>query len=550
MTNFKLPENKIKNRYGNIMCYDTTRVVLQNVGDEVGADYINASHLSGYNREKEYIASQGPLPGTMGDFWRMVWEQDAATIVMLTQVIEGTKIKCQQYWPSAGEATYGSYVVKVLDTSTYAQYTVRTIEYHLVEEPGNAKTVRQFHFTAWPDFGVPLNGGPLLKFLVQVRKHHSYTNTKPLLVHCSAGVGRTGTFIGLDVELQRASREGVVDPYNFVLHMRDQRNLMVQTENQYIFLYETIMEGIIHDYDEFPVTNLKQRLAQLEDVDKDGLSGAEKEFKNLVSTAKVDTRQFSDANADANKYKNRFMNFLPYNFSRVLLEQQPGIDGSDYINASYIDGYREKAAFIATQGPLPDTMEDFWRLVWEKNTACVVMLTQLVENGIEMCSQYWPASGEKKQCGKYLLVEMTEERTYVDYVHRDFKITFTDEVLQASESRTVSQFHFLAWPERGAPQSGAGMIDLIDQVRRVQMKTSNNPIVVHCSNGTGRTGAFIGLSVALEHVRTEGMVDVYGIVKNLRTQRPHMVQTLEQYSFCYSTIAEYVESMSSYDNFQ
>ena len=108
----------------------------------------------------------------------------------------------------------------------------------------------------------------------------------------------------------------------------------------------------------------------------------------------------------------------------------------------------------------------------------------------------------------------------------------------------------MAWPENGAPTSGAGMIDLIDQVTRTQQQTGDKPIVIHCSAGIGRTGAFCALSTAIERTKTEGLVDVFHTIKHLPTQRPHMVQTVEQYIFCYRAIKEYVDSLSAYSNFQ
>lgn len=231
----------------------------------------------------------------------------------------------------------------------------------------------------------------------------------------------------------------------------------------------------------------------------------------------------------------------------MYLATLAGVDGSNYINASYIDGYTRKGAFIATQGPLENTIDDFWRMVSERDVHVIVMLTQLEERGKELCARYWPTEVSAPETRGPVSIELLSEDPFDDYVHRKIKLNET--VKGTTSSRVVHHFQFMAWPENGAPKTGEGMIDLIDQVLRVQQQTGNKAIVVHCSAGIGRTGAFCALSTAIERVKAEGLIDVFHTVKHLRTQRPHMVQTVEQYMFCYRAISEYVASLDQYSNF-
>ncbi|ELK29844.1 Receptor-type tyrosine-protein phosphatase S [Myotis davidii] len=163
-----LEVNKPKNRYANVIAYDHSRVILQPIEGIVGSDYINANYVDGYRRQNAYIATQGPLPETFGDFWRMVWEQRSATIVMMTRLEEKSRIKCDQYWPNRGTETYGFIQVTLLDTIELATFCVRTFSLHK-NGSSEKREVRQFQFTAWPDHGVPEYPTPFLAFLRRVK---------------------------------------------------------------------------------------------------------------------------------------------------------------------------------------------------------------------------------------------------------------------------------------------------------------------------------------------------------------------------------------------
>ncbi|KAM9844575.1 receptor-type tyrosine-protein phosphatase S-like [Aulostomus maculatus] len=540
-----LEVNKPKNRYANVIAYDHTRVILAPIDASIsltgilGSDYINANYIDGYRKQNAYIATQGPLAETFGDFWRMVWEQRAASVVMMTRLEEKSRIKCDQYWPSRGTETYGTIQVTLLDTMELATFCVRTVSLHK-SGSSERREVRQFQFTAWPDHGVPEYPTPFLNFLRRVKACNP-PDAGPIIAHCSAGVGRTGCFIVIDAMLERIRHERTVDIYGHVTLMRSQRNYMVQTEDQYSFIHEALLEAVACGNTEVAARSLYSYMQKLSKVESgEHVTGMELEFKRLANT-KAHTSRFVTANLPCNKFKNRLVNIMPYETTRVCLQPIRGLEGSDYINASYIDGYRQQRGYIATQGPLAETTEDFWRMLWEHNSTIVVMLTKLREMGREKCHQYWPA--ERSARYQYFVVDPMAEYNMPQYILREFKVTDARD----GQSRTVRQFQFTDWPEQGVPKSGEGFIDFIGQVHKTKEQFGQDgPISVHCSAGVGRTGVFITLSIVLERMRYEGAVDIFQTVKMLRTQRPAMVQTEDEYQFCYQAALEYLGSFDHY----
>uniref|UniRef100_A0A3P9QEX3 protein-tyrosine-phosphatase n=1 Tax=Poecilia reticulata TaxID=8081 RepID=A0A3P9QEX3_POERE len=237
-----LPENRGKNRFTNILPYDWSRVKLNTSTPNNTLDYINANYLPGYSSSKEYIACQGPLPNTVADFWRMVWEQKVKRIVMVTNCIEAGRTKCEQYWPEdRSPCAHGELIVSKTSEERESNWVLREFKTKDSEE----RTVKHFHFTAWPDHGVPQGTEVLIRFRGLVRKHIESEGSKaPTVVHCSAGVGRTGTIIALDVLLQQLQQERAVGINSFVYKMRQHRSHMVQTESQYVFLHQCIMDSL------------------------------------------------------------------------------------------------------------------------------------------------------------------------------------------------------------------------------------------------------------------------------------------------------------------
>lgn len=539
------PENKAKNRYKNIIPYDHTRVQLVELDGYPGSDYINANFIDGYNHHCKFIATQGPVASTFGDFWRTVWDQGVCIIVMVTNMVEGGRIKCLKYWPSASPEMYGPVLVSPGDEEELADYVIRKFSVQMTSDTAEyrAREVIQYHFTAWPDQGVPTHATSLLAFLKKVRASVP-EDSGPILTHCSAGVGRTGTYIVLDAMLDQIDAEGVVDIYGFVCHIRQQRSAMVQTEAQYVFIHDALVEYVTCGSTEFAVRDLPENLRVLNTIDPDsGDSLLVVEFKNL-GLGDSDYDSFISASQPENKSKNRFA-ILPFDRSRVKLWPFTGMVGSDYINASFVDSFQQREAFIATQAPLDTTVVDFWRMTWEYEANCIVMLCTQNEREEGICASYLPHKEEFIVYG-LLMIEIEAEDLRNGFCRRQLKITNT----KSGEERTLYHFHFTDWAERSIPLNGVGLLDMMKCITRVQQQTGNGPIVVHCSDGSGRTGTFCAINIALERVKLDGSVDMFQTVRRLRTQRPLMVQTAEQYKFCYEMVRLFVDSFSDYANFK
>uniref|UniRef100_A0A665U194 protein-tyrosine-phosphatase n=1 Tax=Echeneis naucrates TaxID=173247 RepID=A0A665U194_ECHNA len=287
-------ENKEKNRYVNILPYDHSRVHLSSLEGVPDSDFINASFINGYQEKNKFIAAQGPKEETVNDFWRMIWEQNTATIVMVTNLKERKECKCAQYWPDQGCWTYGNIRVSVEDTMVLVDYTIRKFCIQQVGDVSGKKPQRlvtQFHFTSWPDFGVPFTPIGMLKFLKKVKTYNpQYAG--PIVVHCSAGVGRTGTFIVIDAMLDMMIVEKKVDVFGFVARIRAQRCQMVQTDvsawliplwMQYVFIFQALLEHYLYGDTELEVTSLESHLAKLYNLSPGAGSGLEAEFKKLTS---------------------------------------------------------------------------------------------------------------------------------------------------------------------------------------------------------------------------------------------------------------------------
>ncbi|XP_036185962.1 tyrosine-protein phosphatase non-receptor type 3 isoform X8 [Myotis myotis] len=242
----KLPQNLDKNRYKDVLPYDTTRVLLQ--GNE---DYINASHVNmeipAANLVNKYIAAQGPLPHTCAQFWQVVWDQKLSLIVMLTTLTERGRTKCHQYWPDPPEvAEHGSFHIRCQSEDCTIAYVFREM---LVTntETGEEHTVTHLQYVAWPDHGVPDDSSDFLEFVNYVRSLR--VDAEPVLVHCSAGIGRTGVLVTMETAMCLIERNLPIYPLDIVRKMRDQRAMMVQTSSQYKFVCEAILrvyeEGLV-----------------------------------------------------------------------------------------------------------------------------------------------------------------------------------------------------------------------------------------------------------------------------------------------------------------
>lgn len=248
-------QNVHKNRYADVLCYDHSRVRLPLLNGDPYSDYLNANYMDGYKQKNAFIAAQGPLPKTFSDFWHMIWEEQVQTIVMTTRTVERGRLKCGQYWPldvgTSGE--YGKITVNNLEVDSRRDYSITLLSMNN-SATGESRRIAHFQFTSWPDFGTPRSALAMLEFREEVRQYQStsvkemgedwtgHAGGPPIVVHCSAGIGRTGTFCTLDISLARLEDVATVDVCNTVRLMRAQRAYSIQTPDQYEFCYFALVE--------------------------------------------------------------------------------------------------------------------------------------------------------------------------------------------------------------------------------------------------------------------------------------------------------------------
>ncbi|XP_051944212.1 receptor-type tyrosine-protein phosphatase mu-like isoform X3 [Hippocampus zosterae] len=531
----KKDENRMKNRYGNIIAYDHSRVRLQALEGEQSSDYINANYVDGYHRPNHYIATQGPMQETVLDFWRMVWQENTAAIVMVTNLVEVGRVKCCKYWPDDTEI-YRDIKVTLIETELLSEYVIRTFA---VEKRGahEIREIRQFHFTGWPDHGVPYHSTGLLGFIRRV-KSKTLSNAGPMVVHCSAGAGRTGCFIVIDIMLDMAEREGVVDIYNCVRELRSRRVNMVQTE--YVFIHDAILEACLCGDTTIPAGQFRSVYYDMNRLDpQTNSSPIKEEFRTLnMVTPTLRVEDCSIALLPRNHEKNRCMDVLPPDRCLPFLITIDG-ESSNYINAALMDSYKQPSAFIVTQHPLPNTVKDFWRLVLDYHCTSIVMLNDV--DPAQLCPQYWPENGVHRHGP--IQVEFVSADLEEDIISRIFRIY--NAARPQDGYRMVQQFQFLGWPMyRDTPMSKRSFLKLIRQVDKWQDEYDGGEgrTVVHCLNGGGRSGTFCAISIVCEMLQHQRAVDVFHAVKTLRNNKPNMVDLLEQYKFCYEVALEYLNS--------
>ncbi|XP_029847105.3 receptor-type tyrosine-protein phosphatase epsilon [Ixodes scapularis] len=527
-------ENRIKNRYGNQLPYDHSRVKLKPTPGIAFSDYINANYIDGYCRPKRYIATQGPRTNTVSDFWKMVWQENVCKIVMLTNLIEKGKAKCEQYWPDEA-ATYGDIQVHLMASETFPDYDVRQLHLTLAD---TTREVKHFHLRSWPDHGVPLYPNVLLAFRKKVNQYRAF-NEAPVVVHCSAGVGRTGTYILLDTLQEQAMSEGVVDVVGQLAAIRKSRMNLVETLEQYNLVYRALMESICVRDHSVPCVKLEERLKELLSPDEaTGKSKLVAEFQELNTLKPWFTpADFIAVREQSSLCNNKDVETLPSDRSRPLLK-----DGT-FVNAVYVNGFHKKRKFLVTQMPSTKDLA-FWKLVHESGTRTIVTLDTFDSNEDDPTALAGcPRSGGIKL--EDLKVECVKELDNEGI--RTHTLTITSKLktpAPASGPEPVKHFQLPTWSQPEA------MVDLVDRVERWQQQSGDKIIFVLCRNGCSASGLFCCSALVLEKLKAEQEVDVFYATRIIRESRPQFIENPEQYRFCYDTALAYLDSVSMYANFQ
>ncbi|XP_021360249.1 receptor-type tyrosine-protein phosphatase alpha-like [Mizuhopecten yessoensis] len=531
-----LQQNKAKNRFKTTFPYDHSRVVLDITGKDPASDYINANYIDSVTKTAEYIATQGPRLGTINDFWRMLWQLKSGKIVMLTNLIEGSRPKCDKYWPDEGEPLSTTHFNIVLDRErAYAFYVIRDLTV-TEKKTKSVRQIHQFHYTTWPDHGTP-DPNELVVFHRRVKQYENVLTGK-MVVHCSAGIGRTGTFLALDALLDYGKEFGRIDVMQYIKTMRKDRINMVQTAEQYIAIHQILVEAF--DMPDTLIPRMKYHTT-LKALSNDGPTNQTKLRKEYQLTQTLKPK-YAEADCKAallpvNQQKNRTLTVLAADKFRAYLRSHKS-DRTDYINAVAVPSYTSKTGYIVTQTPMGDTVVDMLTMIMDHNCKTIVI--------IETDAIDWlPQDGKNKTIGHFTLEKKGESSTIanVDLI----EITIQNQVNEFDER--VRVFHLSGWDrDSSGPQDSSCLLQLLELVDSRRKSDDSKTTVVMCRDGYSQSGLFCCISNARDQMKIDEEVDIFQTSRQLLVRRPEFLINFEQYQCCYNMIRDYLDTTDVYMN--
>ncbi|XP_062607517.1 receptor-type tyrosine-protein phosphatase T-like isoform X3 [Saccostrea cucullata] len=523
----KLPENVPKNRFKTTFPYDHSRIILKD--NNGNSDYINANFINGTDSEREYIASQGPKQSTLSDFWAMTWQENVTQIVVLTNLKEGAKIKCTQYWPEEMKArAFGNIVVKSLEVKEYAFYIIRKLSVSH-KELKKSRVVTQYHYTTWPDHGTP-DPFCLVIFHDHVTRTRPNQKKSPTVVHCSAGIGRTGTYIALDALYKTGKVTGKVNIAEYVKTMRANRMNMVQTYEQYMTIFMSLNEAFKAPVETQTISDFTQKAEKLMGDTPANQAAIRKEFELLMEVRPVYTPADYKIARQHNSDKSGKA-ILPLDKYSLYLTSSIPKRGS-FINAINISSYTREGAFIVTKYPTPDDAIDFLRLLIDHESDTVICMDPL--NEIES-TKAWMADPTSSRSAPPFTVQ------YETHTDTDVKTT-TLKIVKDEETHTVT----IVEPKGSLKSSGTShdTSSLRSLISYAQNISSERPITVVSKDGATLCGVFCSVYNLIQQLTLDENVDVFTAVRLLQKRRPEFCSTQDEYLLIYRTVCDYIGTTS------
>uniref|UniRef100_A0A8C5WFZ3 Tyrosine-protein phosphatase non-receptor type 20 n=1 Tax=Leptobrachium leishanense TaxID=445787 RepID=A0A8C5WFZ3_9ANUR len=493
------------------------------------------------NRYKTVIP--WPLPGTVADFWHMVWQEKSSVIVMLTGLEEKNKVKCACYWPEQGE-TYGDITIYLQKVKQTGATITRSF---ILRKSGVQRVVEHFHYLQWPDHGVPSKHSGLLQVVEQMHICN-VPGSGPVIVHCSAGIGRTGTFIALDILLKMGRAENKVNVFTCTSQLRRSRTNMVQDKEQYVFLYNILLETLLCGVTSVAVEDIQvhiHRMGELDPVTK--ISGYMKEFQELEKLRGLyHIGSYKEGEKPENLAKNRYCSILPGDGCRPILisvSNKQGLPG--YINAVFINSNLLNDAFVVTQLPLKQTLGDFWSLVWDYKCTSVVLMHDPPDMS-EMTAQFWPEKGEARY-GGFIVMKISK---VLATGHKEITLCVRPCNEPVDSSLKVKLYQLTIWPKnQSVPLNPSTFIGLIGKLEKHQQQMEGSHVLVTCCDGASRSGLLCAGAIVCDQIRSDGCLDVSQAVRSLKKRRVQLIPNPEQYAFCYTLAQSYLDSFETYGNF-
>ncbi|XP_074598966.1 protein tyrosine phosphatase 36E [Brevipalpus obovatus] len=607
--------NEEKNWNKKFVPYDYNRVVLEPLPGVPDSDYINASYVDSIVKPNAYIVTQGPKEETIGDFWRMVWEQNCYMIVMLTKVFDFIRVMCCQYWPIEMNKPemYGPMEVTLLTEEPLADFTIRTIRVrrpdqliektrnvslddkvnssnsansnnnnntttnnnissnsnsdHMIEEDGrrtsghdasitdddDERVVYQFHYYNWPTHTCPFSNS-LLQYQRRIRIYMNEVckdiNVGPTVVHCSDGCGRTGTYLCIDANLEFAEEDNMFDVFGYAKKMRAARKGMIESVDQYKFIYECLEEAYLSGKTWFPVSDLSSQM-KYKSL-KDPLTGKNEYQREYEKILKMATRftigDCAGGHRIENRDKNRDVAIVPPDDHRPYLTTFQSNDSTDYVNAVFVDGYTRSREYIVTEWPMQHTIPDCWSLIYDHDCNSVIILSHPDDHERKTFPNFWPNEKERrKKFGPVFTAELVSFNHYPNiktWIFRiNKKVVSLTELMSGVKGvpKTTQFFQITCWPPgHKVPSSTNALVELMNMVERWRQRTTYGPVCVISTNGKSRAGVYCAANVAIEQVVQHGEVDVFQAVKTVRRHRPQLIENMTEYKYCYDLILHYV----------